>query len=226
MDFLKLVRSLEELLYEVMTWLIFYPRTFSRTVRHPVRLAHYTQSEMGEPFDEQFTDMLSPPLFLMLSLLLAHGLELLLHTQIDQGVSDVGKAIVGSEQNLLIFRSLVFSLFPLMMAQGLLHRQHQRVDRKSLRRPFFLQCYYAGPYAIIISMSSVLARLHGTGWQVVGLAVSAIATVWYIAIETHWFHTQLAISRLRALGIALKLYFGALLLGGVIGLLLLGPAAG
>jgi len=27
MDFLRIIRSLEELLYEVMTWLVFYPRT-------------------------------------------------------------------------------------------------------------------------------------------------------------------------------------------------------
>ena len=35
MDFLKIIRSLEELLYEVMTWLVFYPRTMWRIVARP-----------------------------------------------------------------------------------------------------------------------------------------------------------------------------------------------
>jgi hypothetical protein len=40
MEFLKFIRSLEELLYEVMTWLLFYPRTLWRVLRHPIRLTN------------------------------------------------------------------------------------------------------------------------------------------------------------------------------------------
>ena len=39
MEFLKFIRSLEELLYEVMTWMLFYPRTLWRVLRRPLALA-------------------------------------------------------------------------------------------------------------------------------------------------------------------------------------------
>ena len=37
MDFLKIVKSIEELLYEVMAWLVFYPKTLWRVIAHPSR---------------------------------------------------------------------------------------------------------------------------------------------------------------------------------------------
>ena len=39
MDILRILRSLEEFLYEVMTWLVMYPRTLWRAVRNPVSIA-------------------------------------------------------------------------------------------------------------------------------------------------------------------------------------------
>ena len=40
MDFMRILRSLEEFLYEVMTWLVFYPRTMWRALRHPIEMLH------------------------------------------------------------------------------------------------------------------------------------------------------------------------------------------
>jgi hypothetical protein len=75
-DFLRIVRSLEDLLYEVMTWLVFYPRTLWRILAHPAETLRYSDAEQGDAPEEQYTDTLSPPLFLMLTVLLAHGVEL------------------------------------------------------------------------------------------------------------------------------------------------------
>lgn len=46
MDFLKLLRSLEEFLYELCTWLLFFPRTLYRVVVHPRRMAQYVDTEL------------------------------------------------------------------------------------------------------------------------------------------------------------------------------------
>jgi hypothetical protein len=45
MDFMRILQSLEEFLYEVMSWLVFYPRALWRTLRHPVAVAIYTQRQ-------------------------------------------------------------------------------------------------------------------------------------------------------------------------------------
>jgi hypothetical protein len=36
MDFMRILQSLEEFLYEAMSWIVFYPRALLRTIRHPV----------------------------------------------------------------------------------------------------------------------------------------------------------------------------------------------
>ena len=83
LDFMKIVRSIEELLYEAITWLLFYPLTLWRCVRHPGTLTAYTTEELQDAPDQQFTENISPPLFLMLSVLVAHLVELSLGLRTD-----------------------------------------------------------------------------------------------------------------------------------------------
>jgi hypothetical protein len=90
-DFLKIIRSVEEFLYEAMTWLLFYPRTFWRCVRDPDWIIAYTDKELGESPGEQFTDLISPPLFLIISIVIAHGIELALGTRLPPSTSQVVK---------------------------------------------------------------------------------------------------------------------------------------
>jgi len=82
MDFLKLLRSLEEFLYELCTWFLFFPRTLYRVIVHPRRMAQYVNTELTQKLDNQFDDAISPPMFLMLAVLVAHGVELLMHQQV------------------------------------------------------------------------------------------------------------------------------------------------
>ncbi|RZJ27826.1 MAG: hypothetical protein EON85_10405, partial [Brevundimonas sp.] len=77
MNVLTILRSVEELLYEVMSWLLFYPRTLFMTLTHPLRTMRYSDGEQRDKPDQQYLETLSPPLFLVLSILLAHGLELI-----------------------------------------------------------------------------------------------------------------------------------------------------
>jgi hypothetical protein len=222
MEFLKFIRSLEELLYEVMTWMLFYPRTLWRVLRHPLALAAQAEAEMNEREEDQFIDLVSPPLFLMLSILLAHALEVGLHANLAPFTSSVAKEVLTSDTNLLIFRAVTFSLFPLLMATGLLHRQRRDIDRKTLRRPFFLQCFFASPFVVTLSVASVFARL---GFDLVATGLTIGAVLWYLGVETEWFRTRLGIGRLRAFAIALKLMAIAFLLAFGFAFLLLGPAS-
>jgi hypothetical protein len=71
MDFLRIIRSLEELLYEVRTWLVFYPRTLWRIAATPGRMMRYSDAEQADAPDRQYTATLSPPPFLMLTILIS-----------------------------------------------------------------------------------------------------------------------------------------------------------
>ena len=61
MDFMKLLKSIEELLYELISWFVFYPLTFWRIVRHPIATLSYAQKELTEKSENQFDDAVSPP---------------------------------------------------------------------------------------------------------------------------------------------------------------------
>ena len=63
MDFLRIIRSLEELLYEVITWIIFYPRTMWRVVVHPSVTMGYSDTEQTDSVEEQYLDALQPAAF-------------------------------------------------------------------------------------------------------------------------------------------------------------------
>ena len=206
MDFLRIVRSLEDLLYEVMTWLVFYPRTLWRILAHPAETLRYSDAEQGDMREEQFTDTISPPLFLMLTVLLAHGVELGLGTALSEPKGAFGQFLLGSEQNLLLVRSVLFSIYALLGATTLLRYRALPLDRKTLRGPFYSQCYLTAPFALGLSLGATLGRMPSTAPQAVGAVIGLGSMAWYVSVQTLWFRQQLQAPIGRATLIALWVF--------------------
>ncbi|MFC7380418.1 hypothetical protein [Brevundimonas sp. GCM10030266] len=184
--FLTILRSVEELLYEVMSWLLFYPRTLFMTLRHPLKTMRYSDSEQRDKPEKQYLETLSPPMFLVLSILLAHGLEMMLGFGVEQHRNGIGELVTSSDQNLLIFRALMFSLHPLIFAWAWLKLSGRKVDRDTLRPPFFAQCYLSGATSILVSLGSMAVRDPAEWTTLAGVLVIVISTIWYIAIQRRW----------------------------------------
>lgn len=62
---MKWLNSLDELLYGVMSWLVFYPLTLWRSLVRPLATMDYADRQLSLPEAEQYADALSPPLFLL-----------------------------------------------------------------------------------------------------------------------------------------------------------------
>lgn len=206
MDFLRIVRSLEDLLYEVMTWLVFYPRTLWRILAHPAETLRYSDAEQGDRPEEQYTDTLSPPLFLMLTVLLAHGVELGLGTSMSEPKGAIGQFLLGSEQNLLLVRSVLYSIYALLGATTLLRYRGLPLDRKTLRGPFFSQCYLTAPFALGLSLGAILARMPSAAPKAVGAVIGLGSMAWYVSVQMLWFRQQLQAPIGRATLIALWVF--------------------
>jgi hypothetical protein len=202
MDFLKIVKSIEELLYEVMAWLVFYPRTLWRTIRHPSEMMKYSEAEQTEAPEQQYNDTLSPPLFLMLSILIAHAIEVAMHERIVLH-SGLAEELVKSHEYLLMLRAIAFSIVPLMFAVVLLKGLGRPIDREKLRGPFYSQCYVAAPFALAFGLSSVAIRSPYHALRIAGIAGALIAVAWYIWLQTGWLSSHLNISTGRSLLMAL-----------------------
>jgi hypothetical protein len=117
---------------------------------------------------------------------------------------------------LVIFRAILYSVFPLVMAAGLLRTRGIPIDRESLRSPFFLQCYLAAPFAVVTSSAVALLSAHGHTYSMVGGALLVMALCWYVVVETRWFYRQIEQGWWRALRLALGYLLLALLLIGMV----------
>ena len=203
MDFMKIIKSLEQLLYELMVWLVFYPLTLWRAVFRPLKLMDYAEDELDDAEEDRYSDTLSPPIFLALSLGVIRLIELAEGWNEQLGV-------LSDDANYMAFRVVSFAFFPLMMALRLLRSRGERLDRKNLRLPFYAQCFIAAPFAIGINIGA-MAMSGGAGLGV-GLSFVGATVLWYIVVQTLWFRRELRIGYLRGFGKAMRAFLEAILL--------------
>ena len=134
MPFLVFLKSFEVLLYEVMSWLVFYPRTLWRSGRHPLRMMERSEHELTLPAPEQFKDVVSPPIFLLLTVVAAHAFEVAVvgnSALIDNGIGLAG--MIQDNTSLILFRLVVFASLPMICAVLALIAMRRPVDRNTLQ---------------------------------------------------------------------------------------------
>lgn len=193
MDFLKILRSFEEFIFEAATWLIFYPLTMWRILHSPLKTMAYSDRQQLEPEDRRYDDALSPPLVLLVTIVLSNLLSVAFHIAQPQVTTVLGGVVTKSPENLALFRSLVFSLVPLVSAASLLHRKGIKINRESLRAPFYAQCYLAAPSAAFVAAGGIF--LHRPDLpNTLGVSVILAGTLWFLTVQTNWFRKQLQVS--------------------------------
>ena len=158
----------------------------------------YSDIEQGDAEDQQYTDTLSPPLFLLLSLILVHAAELALIGNDAVLTSKVGlSALVSTNTDLIMLRIVSYSLFAVMMATRLLRARKVELTRATLRAPFYSQCYVVALLAILFGASEVLIRLAHVWSLVAGLVLALLALLRFGLLQTAWFVQHLKCSRRR-----------------------------
>lgn len=203
MDLIRILRSLEEFLYELMSWLIFYPRTLLRILRNPVAIARYTESQLKQPDDQQFTEMVSPLLTLILSVILAHAIEMLARVPMMDTRDPLADLLFGTQQGLLATRSIFFSLYALAGAAITMKTLHVRIDRDTLRQPFYIHAYLVAPFALAFSTAAVMLRETAPMWILLGCATIVLATAWLVWAHVAVYRRAFKLGVLRAFAHAL-----------------------
>lgn len=210
MNFMQLLNSLDELLFEVMSWLVFFPVTLWRTLTQPLKMMEYADRELRDREDEQYADTLSPPLFLLLALFLSHGLELTFGHGANPVEADTsGLAnLVNDDTSLLMLRLVIFSVIPLALAVSVVIAKKERLTRARLKAPFYAQCYPAAPFALLVGIAAILLQSDGPEMRAAALALLAAVATGYFALQTVWFRRHLAS------GLALALFYAGIGFGG------------
>jgi hypothetical protein len=213
MDFMKILKSLEEFLFEVMMWLVFFPLTLWQVLVRPSAMMAYADDELDDNEQDQYTDRLSPPVFLALALALTHGLELV------AGLPKETSRLLADDSNLLAYRLIIFSVFPLITTVRLMRMRKQALDRKILKAPFYSQCYVAAPFAAAVSSAPLAALalpLSELDKVLALIALLLVATTWYLVLQARWFARELGTSLLGGAGHAVAAFLEALLVTGLL----------
>jgi hypothetical protein len=192
MDFMKLLQSLDDFLYEVVGWIIFYPITLIRSILNPIEMLRYSDRELQEADEEQYTDTFNPPIFLLITLLIGYLLGKVIQPQIKLA------SLLSKDTDVLLFRGVAFSIFPVLMGVDLLKHQGKRIDRVTLRPLFYGQCFITAPFALVLSIANLLFEFHKIPQMIAGILVYLAALCWYVAVEVIWFSSTLNITKIRA----------------------------
>ncbi len=191
MNFFGFLKSLDNLLFEVMSWIIFYPVTLWRCMVRPLRMMAYAKDELAND-DEPFGEALSPPIFLLVTVLFAHGVELALVGQSALVGTKTGLAgLVTDDATLIILRLTLFATVPTVMAVQTLWWSKAKLDRVTLQPPFYAQCYAVTPPVLA---TSLLATLTASDHDGVGEALAfgyLVVLIWFLVTQTLWFRRDL-----------------------------------
>ena len=194
MNFMAWLSSFDELLYEVMSWILFLPITLWRTLRNPIGMMDYADAELALPDEKtQYQAALSPPLFLALCLLLSHVLSLALGEADAIVASKRGLAgLVSDDTSALLLRVVLFGSFPLFMAARLVRKQGLPLTRPALKPAFYAHCYPAGLLALVVGGGAAIMDIPGHAWELPGFAMLLLALLAYGTVSAIWFARRLA----------------------------------
>lgn len=209
MNVLTILRSVEELLYEVISWLLFYPLTLWRTLTRPLAMMRYSDQEQRDKPEKQYLEILSPPLFLVLSVVVAHGVELAVGVGVSGLRSPVGASIAANDQTLLAFRAVLFSTHAVAFAWVSLLLAGRKVDRETLRAPFFAQCCLSGTTTILVSLGGIAVAYPDETATLAGVAVIVAATIWYLIVQRAWLMRVAGVGGISAGVVAVATFAGS-----------------
>ena len=184
MHFFQFLKSLDALLFEVTSWLVFYPVTLWRTLRHPAAMMDYAASELKQPPEDQYDDSVSPPIMLLLTVVLAHGLEIALIGESKLIAETRGFAgLISDDTSLILLRLVAFAAFPLLTAVQTVRGLRKRLTRATLEPHFFAQCYATAPFALLTSLAATFSQVREDWSQLLagGLLAFMVALGWLAA---------------------------------------------
>lgn len=199
MNFVQWLNSLDELLYELMSWLVFFPVTLRRILCHPLATMRYAEDQLLLEPERQYRGTVSPPIMLILTIVLVQGIGLAVDGASPIVASHRGLAgLVNDNTTLLLLRLVLFRTFALVLATRKVNRSSVDLDRDTLKPAFYAQCYAIAPFTLLISGGLSAANHHHDLVQIIGLLSMLAACLFYGIVQIRWFRAELSQSVIRS----------------------------
>lgn len=153
MDFYKLLQSAEELLFEVLMWVLLLPRTLWVVLTRPSSLPSYIYKELREKDGQRFDDAISPPLTLFICVALGSLAEPQ-QAGDEELLNALGRWIVNNYSNNLIASAVVYALPPIAVTAATMLAKGVQLRRDNYREAFYVQAYLICPVVIAIAIAT------------------------------------------------------------------------
>lgn len=212
MDFMGLLRSVEDILFEIVSWLYFYPRTFLLSLFRPQRMMAYADDELDDRPQQRYESTINPPVFLMITIAMASSVSdfILGPEAVAQAIKD-SPEFLRDWKNDLMFTAFIFSIYPLLLSIDLLRHRKIAIDRTSLRPPFYSQCFVAAPFGLanyvalaFMSDDTYEYEILGAFYDgvYIGFPIFLLTLAWYTVQQARWFRRELGTPLVKSCWIA------------------------
>jgi hypothetical protein len=172
---------------------------------------------------EQFRDVVSPPIFLLITVVAANGIEVAVvgnNPLIDDGIGLA--SMITDNTSLILFQLVAFATLPMISAVFALAVMRRPVDRDTLQPIFYGQCFVTTPVVLLFSIAETLTRLPQPEANIPAAVLFIVATIFYLVVETAWFVHEAKRPRLIGFAWAVAAFLLSVLVAGGIGLLFSG----
>jgi hypothetical protein len=181
-----IIQLLEDVVFEMMSWIVFFPITMFRVVKPKWKWAFTYVTEAHEEADpkKRYLDGLSPVLFYFISIVLTVVIEKQSNLSFD-----VLENL--SQTNLLVAAIGAFSVpfisaFPFWLLISWQPKWSFNFDRNDLRRLFEIQCMVWPVLYLIVALLSLYLQLFGISEGGLSLTIvlvlMMISTVYFMVI--------------------------------------------
>jgi hypothetical protein len=132
--------------------------------------------------------LISPPIFLLLTVIAANGVEIAVvghNPLIDSGIGLA--TMITDNTSLILFRLITFASLPIIAGVFALAMLRRPVDRDTLQPLFYAQCFVTTPVVLACSMAETLTRLPQTAANIPAAILFGAAAAFYTGVEASWF---------------------------------------
>lgn len=197
MDFVRTLQSLEEAVYEVITWVLFLPKTLAQILFRPDWVRGYVSAEFDKDQADRFQAYLSPVLFWLIVAVVPYAA-----TSLNTDTTQLNLRI--PDMSILLSTMLLLVTVPTWFAFILLKMQSQPLERSALKRLLYIQCYPAALFELMILPSAVYVASRGEGLSPAVVAISQVLLVigvaWFLLAQVTIFRAELRVGWGGALG--------------------------
>lgn len=201
MDFVKLLRSAEELVFLVASWIILIPKTVGRVLASAEWTYTYVQAQCAiEKPEDRYNDYFPPVLFWLAGGILPYITVLNHYVKPSPEGSPTGFQNLPLEQQLGI-TTLFFIGLPIGFSFVFNFFQRNRLHRNSLQPMFLTQCYCMALFTLsfvpglIVVLGPKKLPFSARHW----VMIAVIGSIWLLQTEFRVLRTALRTSFLKTL---------------------------